>query len=811
MIIGSNAAENHPVSFKWVNEARAKRGAKLICVDPRFTRTAATADYYCPIRSGTDIAFIGGMINYAIEHNRIHWDYVRNYTNASFLVDPRFKTATDLDGIFSGLEDGKYNKKTWQYQLDENGNPKRDPTLSDPHCVFQLLKRHYSRYNIEHVSNVVGCGDPKAYERVCDLFTSTCKPEKSATIMYAMGSTQHTYGSQNVRVYAILQLLLGNIGVAGGGINALRGESNVQGSTDHAALFHILPGYLKTPKASQQTYQRYLEDCTPVTHDPKSANWWANYPKYASSLLKAFWRDVDLEEAYGYLGKIDDGKNYSFIPIFERMAHGEINGLFCWGQNPAVGGPSSRLERRALAKLDWLVVVDLWETETASFWQKDAGVDPSVIETEVFLLPAAASVEKEGSISNSGRWAQWRYKAIDPPGDAKDDLSIITELVYRLKDLYRTKGGALPKSILNLSWDYGLKDVDGRIHHPSTREVAKEINGFFLKDKIVKGKLFKAGSMVPSFAYLQEDGSTCSGNWLYCNSVSDTENKMMRRSTSDPRGLGFYHEWSWCWPVNRRILYNRASVDDKGRPWANDKPVIWWDRIAKKWQGDVPDGGWPPGTKYPFIMLPHGHARLFAPGLADGPFPEHYEPLESPVKNFMSSQQVSPVIVRWDKLTHREITCDPMVVEGCVAALYGTEAAKRFPIICTTYRLTEHWQTGQMTRWLPWLCELMPALFVEMSEELAKIKGIKNGDKVRISSIRNQEGIVAYALVTKRFRPYKIQGNLYHQIGLPWHFGYKGLIKGAIANDLTPFVGDANTMIPEYKAFLVNVNKVQGE
>ena len=539
-----------------------------------------------------------------------------------------------------------------------------------------------------------------------------------------------------------------------------------------------------------------------------SANWWGNYPKYAASLLKAFWRDVDLEEAYRYMPKIDDGVNYSTIPIIEQMARGNIQGLFCWGQNPAVGCPSARLVRRALAKLDWLVAVDLWETETASFWQKDAGVDPSDIKTEVFLLPAAASMEKEGSISNSGRWAQWRYKAVDPPGQARDDLAIMTELVYRLKDLYKA-GGAFPKPILNLTWDYGKKGLDGSFHHPSVHEVAKEINGFFLKDTEVKGKLYKAGQMMPSFAYLKEDGSTCSGNWLYCNSISDTENKLMRRSTSDPTGLGFYHNWSWCWPVNRRIIYNRASVDKKGRPWAKDKPVIWWDALTKKWKGDVPDGGWAPGTKYPFIMLPHGHARLFAPGLADGPFPEHYEPLESQIKNFMSSQQVSPVIMRWDKEIQKGV-CDPMLAEGCCACTYGSPDAEKFPIICTTYRITEHWQAGQMTRWLPWLAELVPNMFVEMSEELAKEKGVKSGDKVKVTSIRNLEGIEVYAMVTKRFKPFQINGKIHHQAGMLWHFGYKGRATGSIANDLTPFVGDANTMIPEYKAFLVDINKVRG-
>jgi len=807
MIIGSNAAENHPISFKWVNKARETRGAKVINVDPRFTRTSATSDNYVRLRSGTDIAFIGGMINYALSKDRIQKDYVVNYTNASFLIDPGYKGAENLDGIFSGLDGTKYDKSSWKYQLDENGVPKKDPTLMDPNCVYQHLKKHYARYTMEKVCDVTG-GDAKEYEEVYDLYTSTHKPQKSATIMYAMGATQHTYGSQNVRSYAVIQLLLGNIGVAGGGINALRGESNVQGSTDHAALFHILPGYLKTPKASQQTFDQYIEATTPVSNDPKSANWWSNTPKYAASLLKAFWRDVDHKDAYNYLGKIDNAKNYSTIPIIEQMAGGKINGLFCWGQNPAVACPSSRLVKKALAKLDWLVAVDLWETETASFWQKDAGVDPAYIDTEVFLLPAAASMEKEGSISNSGRWAQWRYKAANPPGDARDDLYIISELVHRLKGMYKDKGGAFPDPILNLTWEYAPMGMDGKVHHPSPREAAREINGFFLKDKEIKGKKFKAGQMVPSFAYLQDDGSTCSGNWLYCNSISDTENKFMRRDNSDPSGQGFYHNWSWCWPVNRRIIYNRASVDLKGVPYAKDKPVIWWDGLSRKWKGDVPDGGWAPGSKHAFIMLPEGYARLFASGMTDGPFPEHYEPLESQVKNLMSSQQESPVVYRWDKALKPEV-CDPMLIEGSAACVYGSPDASKFPIVCTTYRVTEHWQSGQMTRWLPWLNELIPNMFIEISEELADEKGIQNGDQVRVTSIRNLEGIVAYAMVTKRFRPFTIAGKQLHQIGMLWHFGYKGRATGSTANDLTPLIGDANTMIPEYKAFLVNVEKAE--
>ncbi len=806
LIMGSNAAENHPISFKWVNEARAARGAKLISVDPRFTRTSATADVYARIRAGTDIAFMGGMINWAIEHGRINYDYIKEYTDAAYLVHPDFKGPADLDGVFSGLDGSKYDKATWDYQLDENGIPKRDLTLEDPNCVFQLMKKHYSRYTLKLVADICG-GDPKDYEQVYDTFTATYKPDKSAVIMYAMGTTQHTYGSQNVRAFAMIQLLLGNIGVLGGGVAALRGESNVQGSTDHGALFHILTGYLKAPMASQQTLQKYLEDNTPKSNDPKSANWWGNTPKYTVSLLKAWWPDVPHDQAYVYLPKNQDGVNYSIIPLYGAMASGKIKGLFCWGMNPAVSTPSARMVRRALAKLDWLVAVDLWETETSAFWQKDAGVNPADIKTEVFLLPAASSVEKEGSISNSGRWAQWRYKAIDAPGHAEDDLWIMTQIVKRLKDMYAKEGGAFPDPILNLGWKVG------KLSKPSSREVAKEINGYFLVDKDIEDKAtgeikkFKAGDMVPGFALLQDDGSTCSGCWIYCNSVTNTENKMMKRDNSDPSGMGLYHNWAWCWPVNRRILYNRAGVDANGKPFADDKAAIRWDPLSKTWKGDIPDGPWPPQDKLPFIMVPHGRAMLFAKGMADGPFPEHYEPLETQVQNFLSSQQVSPVIARWDKKAKEE-TCDPLIAEGCIAATFGSEEAKDFPIICTTYRVVEHWQTGQMTRWLPWLAEMVPNQFVEISEELAREKGIVNGQKIRLTSIRNVEGVEAYAMVTKRLKPFVIKGKTYHMVGTTWHFGYKGLVTGGNMNDLTPFIGDPNTMIPEYKAFLVNIEKV---
>jgi len=796
MMIGSNAAENHPISFKWINEAR-KKGATLINVDPRFTRSSATADLYARLRSSTDIAFINGMIRWLIEDMEAHPEkynmtYVREYTNMSFLIDPNLTLPADNGGKFSGFkpsqvveglgEFGSYDKSTWVWQKDADGIPKKDKTLKDPNCVFQLLKKHVDRYTVEAVCDVTGT-DPDVYRQVCELYTSTGAPDKSGTIMYAMGTTQHTHGTQNIRAYAILQLLLGNIGVAGGGINALRGESNVQGSTDHCLLWHILPGYLKPPKASQQSLEAHLTASTPKTSDPKSANWWQNYPKYYVSLLKAWWGDNATEAnefGYHYLPKVEDGRNYSHIALFEAMAEGEIEGFICWGTNPAVGGPNSNFERNAMKKLKWLVAVDLWETETSAVWQQ-GGYD----DTEFFLLPAACSYEKEGSVVNSGRWAQWRWKGAEPPGQAHHDLWIVNKIMMKLRELYAA-GGANPEPLLKLQWDYG--------DDPNAHDVAKEINGYALVDILnddgtVK---YKKGELLSTFGHLKADGTTSSSNWLYTQSYTEAGNNMARRDNTDyhPAGIGLYSKWSWCWPVNRRIIYNRASVDLDGKPFAPEKYVVEWN--GSKWVGDVPDGGWKPmsmeGTRYAFIMKPEGHAHIFGPGRVDGPFPEHYEPLESPTDNAFSDTQVNPIVKVWqpDEISDR----------------------KEYPVVCTTYRVTEHWQAGQMTRNLPWLVELMPQVFVEISHELADELGVKTGDPIKLSNVRGEARAVA--IVTNRFKPFTIRGKEIHQVGLPWHWGFTGLAQGDSANLLTPHVGDPNTMIPEFKAFLVKVEKVEG-
>jgi formate dehydrogenase major subunit len=793
MVCGSNAADNHPISMKWIAKAR-ENGAKLISVDPRYTRTSSMSDLYCKLRSGTDIAFVGGMIHYALENDRIHKDYVVNYTNASFIVNTSYGFN---DGLFSGydLPSRTYNNSSWAFEKDAAGLPKQDKTLQHPRCVYQMMKKHFSRYDADTVCGITG--SPKeTYLKVCDVFTSTYKSDKVATWMYAMGTTQHTHGTQNIRSYAILQLLLGNIGLAGGGINALRGESNVQGSTDMALLFHILPGYLASPDKNNQTLANYLEAYTPKTNDPKSANWWGNYSKYIVSLLKAWYGKNATKEndfAYQYLPKRSG--NYSHISLFEAMYDKKINGLFCFGQNPAVGGPNSNKERSALDNLDWLVAIDLWETETSQFWKRP-GVDPSTIKTEVFLLPASSSVEKEGSIANSGRWVQWRYAAVHPPGESRSDLWIVDAIYKHVKNEYG-KGGVFPDPITRLSWDYGNGENVQLDKEPDVHLVAKEVNGYFTADKEIQGKIYRRGEQVPSFAFLQDDGSTCSGNWLYCNSYAGPDkkdNKMARRGKKDAaNNIGLYPEWAWCWPVNRRIIYNRASVDLQGNPWSKQKWVIKWTAEDKKWLGDVPDGPWAPGEKHPFIMRPEGYAQLWSTALVDGPLPEHYEPLESPCLNQMTNQQVNPAVKLWHKISPE---------------FNQVGEREQFPIVGTTYRVSEHWQAGAMTRNLPWLAELVPNVFTEISPELAREKGIKTGDKVDIITARGK--MEAYAMVTRRFQPFEIGKKTVHQLGVIWSFGYAGIATGDSANILTPHVGDANTMIPEYKAFLCNIQKKEG-
>ena len=817
LIMGSNPASNHPVSWKWIQEAVDKRGAKIICVDPRFTQSAAKAHLYAPLRSGTDIAFLGGMIKYILDNKLYFAEYVKNYTNASFLVNPNLKLPGENKGVFSGLTDGKYDKDTWSYQKGPDEVIKKDPTLSDPNCVFQLLKKHYSRYTPDLVSRITGTPKDKLIE-VYKLFASTGKPNKAGVELYAMGWTQHTVGTQNIRTMCIIQLLLGNMGIAGGGIAAMRGESNVQGSTDHGLLFHIWPGYLGVPTGSLATLKNFIEKRTPKTTEKDSLNWWKNTPKYVASFLRSMYGpDMSLDDTYDILPKVDDGVNYSWLTIFDQMYKGKFTGFFAWGMNPACSGAHSNKVRQALTKVDWMVNVNLFDNETGSFW-RGPGMDPAKIKTEVFMLPCASSVEKEGSIANSGRLQQWRYKAIPYYGDSKPDGDIMSELFFKVKELYQKQGGPNAAAITKMTWPYG-KHV-GKEFHYEPRKVAAEINGYFLENKTVENptkkgefKEFKKGDLVPTFAWLQDDGSTSSGCWVYCGSVSEKGILPMRRGQADPTGLGLYSEWAWSWPVNRRIIYNGASVDLNGKPWDPTRAVITWDAKEEKWKGDVPDGTGNPGKgRPPFIMKPDGVGSLYGPGLADGPFPEHYEPLECPVeKNLLSAQKNNPAVKRFDK---KGVGSDMDVYSGV-----GT-CDPRFPFICSTYRVSEHWQTGVLTRWCPWLAEMQPGMFVEMSLELAKMRGIEAGDKCTVSTARGE--VVCTAIVTPRFKPFNIDGNEIHEIGIPWHFGWittkdrkydakdkkaEVFTTGDSANLLTPTIGDANTMIPESKAFMANVVK----
>jgi formate dehydrogenase major subunit len=790
MALGGNPAENHPAAFGHITIAK-ERGAKLISVDPRFTRTSAKADLYAPIRSGTDVAFVGGMIKYVlddIEANPGNYNmiYITEYTNASFLINAGFKGPVDLDGLYSGYAgannetDGakrKYDKATWTYQLDEKGIPKKDKTLKDPNCIFQQLKKQYARYTPEKINAI--CGTPgDAFLSVCRMFAETGKTGKAGTILYAMGTTQHTNGAQNIRAYSILQLLLSNMGIAGGGINAMRGESNVQGSTDYGLLWDAMPGYIPGyPLDTEATREKYFGRVVPKTSDPTSLNYGSNFPKFVTSMMKAWWGDAattDNDFAWAYLPKTETGKNYSWFSLFEAMDAGTVKGLLAWGQNPAVGGPNSNLERRALTKLDWLVASDLWMTETMEMW-KAPGVDPAAVKTEVFVLPARASFEKEGSVTNSGRWMQWRYKAADGPGEAEDDLWMINKVMLKLKELYAAEGGPNADGIVKMAWNYG--------DPPDPHTVAKEINGYDLA----------TGKLAASFGALKADGTTSCGNWIYSGSYNENGNMAARRDlTPDKFNIGLYPKWGWSWPVNRRIIYNRASVDLNGEPWDKEHPVIQWNPTladgAGGWDGDIADGAQKPvaqGGPNPFIMTGEGVARLFAQGMGDGPMPEFYEPWESPVPNQMAGQQFNPVCKVWRPAEHGE--------------------ADKFPIVGTTYRVCEHWQAGQMTRNMPWLVEMQPEPFVEMSEELAGEKEIMNGDSVVVSSARGQ--VTMKAVVTKRFKPFKMNGRTVHEVGVLWHWGYTGLSTGDSANVLTPHIGDANTMIPEYKAFLVNVSK----
>ena len=799
LAMGGNPAENHPVGFKWFLEARKTRGAKIVAVDPRFTRTGALADLYAPIRAGTDTAFLNGIIRYALEKKRFHEDYVKLHTNATLLVNPAYAFN---DGLFSGYDEkaGTYAKDSWTYQLDEKGMAKTDPTMQDPQCVLQLLKDHVDRYTPEMVERI--CGTPKeTFLKVCDIVTSTGNAERVGTITYALGWTQHSTGVQMIRAAALIQLLLGNVGRPGGGVNAFRGHSNIQGATDTAGTFDILPGYLKTPAAQWTTLKEYIDANTPKPL-AASMNYWQNYDKFMVSLLKAAYGKAATKDnnfGYDWLPKVDG--NYSWMYICDDMYRGSSTraggkepgpeGFISFGMNPVGLGPNSKKWIAALSKLKWLVMVENVETESAQFWKAPKEYDPppaSQIQTEVFLLPAADFAEKDGTFTNSARWIQWKWKALDPPGQAKSDQEILARLFLAVRDLYKKEGGALPESVTNLSWSY-TNPVE-----PDLSDVLKEINGKALEDlpdpKDKTKTLKTAGQQVDGFGQLQADGSTMCGNWLHSGVFTEAGNNAQRRSTADPTGLGMYHNWGFSWPANRRIMYNRASADKDGKPWDPKRPGISWN--GEKWVGDVPDmkPDAPPGTFGAFIMLPEGMGRLFAAALNDGPFPEHYEAIEAPL----------------DNLLHPKVSSNPASKKfSSDKDVYGKK--EDFPIVCTTYRLTEHFHYWTQHQHNGVLNELQPGFFVEIPEGLAQQKGIANGSQVKVTSARGS--IQGLAMVTKRLYPLKIDGKEMWQIGFPIHWGYAGDPNhtGPLANLLTPSAMDPNTWTPEFKAFLVRIEK----
>jgi anaerobic selenocysteine-containing dehydrogenase len=880
LIMGGNAAEAHPCGFKWVTEAMQHRKAKLIVVDPRFTRSAAVADVYAPLRVGTDIAFLGGVINHLLSTNKIHLDYVKLNTDASFLTKPEY---TFDNGNFSGYDEAKrsYNKASWGYQVGPDGYVKVDETLQDPLCVFQQMKKHYARYTPELVSQITGT--PKdQFLKIADMLAATSTPDKVMTICYALGWTQHSVGSQNIRAMAMIQLLLGNMGRPGGGINALRGHANVQGITDMCAYSEVLSGYLSAPTDADVDRATYLAARTGKPLRPNQMTFTQNFPKWHTSLMKAYFGNAatkDNDFGYHWIPKRDTA--YDILAIFERMHQGKVNGFLVQGFNPLAAVPNKKKLSAGLAKLKYLVVMDPLETETSEFW-KNFGplndVKPEEIKTEVFRFPASCFAEETGSFTNSSRVISWKEKAVDPPGEAKTDSEIMARLFVKLREMYAKDGGTLPEPIQALSWPYVVPAV------PSSQELLREISGRALADLYApppappvppypqskqtaatqaaeaptagagdskaaaqavgagaaaamasrspsaavkpgaatttastapsgapaRGPagpsgppivttptappIVKAGEQLPGFAVLRDDGTTACGNWIYAGCWSQAGNLTARRDTSDPTGLGVFPNWGFSWPANRRILYNRASADKDGKPWDPTRRYMAWNGTSWAGGADVPDmrpDAAPEQGVGAFIMNPEGVARLHAVGMNEGPFPEHYEPFETPVGvNLMCPS-------------------NPKAVSNPAARVYKGDLEafgkkEEFPYAATTYRLTEHlhyWTKHARSNAI-----VQPAPFVEIGEELAREKGIKQGDRVKVRSNRGE--VIAACVVTKRMKALDVNGKKVHHVGIPIHWGFKGVTQnGYLANALTPFVGDANSQTPEFKAFLVNIEK----
>ena len=843
LVMGGNPAENHPCGFKWVIEAKRTRNAKLLVVDPRFTRTAAVSDMHVQIRPGTDIAFLGGLINYMLANGRVNKEYLANYTNAPLVIKEGFKLPED--GLYSGYDHDKriYDKLTWNYEEGGDmtgkaaggvvpaaakqgthtktspgyfavGSPTPAPvivpimpekvafdlTMEHPRSVYQLLKQQYSRYTPEMVERITGIPKDKLLKGY-DFFTSIRKDgdtKKVATIIYALGWTQHTVGTQNIRTAAMVQLLMGNIGRAGGGMNALRGHSNIQGATDMAGIFDILPGYLKVPMPNDVDLKSFLERVTPKTVKPAgwdSFNYWSNTPRFMVSLLKAMYGDAAKKEndfAYHYLPKID--RNYGWAEIWDGMYAGKVKGFIAFGMNGVMIGPNTRKNIDALKKADWLVVCEIYPDETSDFWRAPgiSADEMKKINTTVYRLPGAGFAEKDGTFVNSARWLQWKYAALPVPGDCRLDQDILAQIFLKVRELYQKEGGKFPDPILNLSWAYTQPK------NPSLAECAKEINGKALAD-VTDEKTqttIKAGQQLPGFAFLRDDGSTMSGNWLYCGSWTEAGPLSQRRDPSDPSGLGIHANWGWSWPMNRRIMYNRASCNLEGKPWDATRKQVWWNASAGKWVGnDVPDfkpDSDPKDHMGPFIMNQEGVARLFV-WLPDGPFPEHYEPVESPIANPLHPQvSSSPIAKRFKSDMDK----------------YGT-AKDGYNVIATTYRLTEHYH--YWTKNNPMNVQLQPEPFVEVSVELADEMGIKGGEKLKVSSARSF--YIGKAMVTKRIKAMTIDGKKMYHVGIPIHWGFRGIAEDegrtglTPVNQLSPAAIDPSAYTPEFKAFLVKIER----
>ena len=816
-------AEAHPVGFQWVMEAKA-RGAKVIHVDPRFTRTSALADQFVPIRVGTDIAFLGGIINYVLENELDFREYVVAYTNAATIVSEDFQDTDDLDGLFSGFdpESRTYDPTSWQYAstehkqdgaerqeheqqretasalqhethgMDVQGDPPRDPTLQHPRCVYQILKRHFSRYTPEMVERVCGVSQEEFLE-VCRAWTESSGRERTTALVYSVGWTQHSVGVQYIRTGAILQLLLGNMGRPGGGIMALRGHASIQGSTDIPTLFNILPGYLPMPNANQHgSFDEWIDSI----RNPGSKGFWDNAKAYAVNLLKAYWGDAataDNDFCFDYLPRIT-GDHGTYRTVMD-MIDGKVKGYFLLGQNPAVGSAHGRAQRLGMANLDWLVVRDLFEIESATFWRDSPEVEtgeivPEECRTEVFLFPAASHVEKEGTFTQTQRMLQWRTKAVEPPGDARSELWFFYHLGRLVRERLKDSSEERDRPVLDLAWDY---PVHGEHDEPSAEAVLMEINGYEVATR----------RPLSAFTEMKDDGSTLGGCWIYTGVFADGVNQAARRKPGREQSY-VAPEWGWAWPANRRNLYNRASADPDGRPWSERKKLVWWDEQKAEWVGDdVPDFQKTKPPTYqpdegaggvealagddPFIMQGDGKGALFAPqGLIDGPMPTHYEPVESPFRNVLYGQQANPTRKEYDR---DDNPMNPSPPE---------EHSDVFPFVFTTSRLTEHHTAGGMSRYLEYLAELQPEMFVEVSPMLAAERGLENGGWCHV--VTSRAGIEGRVLVTDRLRPLRVDGRIVHQVWLPYHWGQGGLVTGDSANDLFGVTLDPNVLIQESKA-----------